>query len=109
MKKNLTIIRRGGAFPRKTLFDLSKPCLRPDSFSMSHSLTRKLVLLPMIILANSFYSLILMHFVSSPSENTTDYYGDSPSYWENNVSLLPGRLLKVFTKMSFRITVSSPF
>lgn len=76
---------------------------------MSHSLTRKLVLLPMIILANSFYSLILMHFVSSPSENTTDYYGDSPDYWENNVSLLPGTLLKVFSKMSFRIAVSSPF
>lgn len=59
---------------------------------MSHSLTRKFVLLPVIILANSIYSLILMHFVSSPSENTTHYYGDSPDYWENYVSLLPGRL-----------------
>lgn len=76
---------------------------------MSHSVTRKLVFLPMIILANSFYSLILVHFVSSPSENITDYYGDSPDYWENNVSLLPGRVLKVFSKMSFRITISSLF
>lgn len=33
-----------------------------------------------------------MHFVSNPSENITGYYEDSPDYWENNVSLLPGRL-----------------
>lgn len=62
---------------------------------MSHFLTRKLVFLPMIILANTSYSLILMQFVSSPSKNTTDYYGDHPDYWENYVSLLPGRVLKV--------------
>lgn len=74
MKKNLTIICREEVLSPETPFlTCQKPHLKPDSFSMSHSLTRKLVLLPMIILAKNFYSLILMHSVSSPSESTTHY------------------------------------